>query len=180
MVELNIKRSYPLLEGIRRLINKDTTGLTGLTGRYIIKSFDVDSGGWLDYFIVTLNRSDVKLKVRFDEDDFEWSPQQLYDDGRIQPDETGLYLSKYDPATPRYTIIFSPRDMLGLKNELVLETFLTGETEYNITQYRIQLYEVTDRHQFLESLKNIGETLPGRRVGQTGEFKEQLKDRFGR
>lgn len=146
---INIKRAYPVLDGIKTLTLK-AVNYNSLSGRQFPITIK-DYPGWLDVLIISFNRSDVDLRLRRDESEWEYSPADLYNDGRSQPDGTGFWLSEYDDKNDRYTIIFSKPDMLGFRDKLEVETYCSAT--YNIKEYRAELYQIFDIQKFKESVK---------------------------
>lgn len=151
---MKIQPFYAFLDGIKRKLKHATSAIIGLTSRKVIEKYEYQDGGLCEFVMITVNNPDVQIKLRFDEDHWEWTPQQLQDYGLTEPNPYGLWLGQYDNVNDYYTVMFVPENMLSFSKELILETFY-ALSSYNIVQYEIIVYEIINQGEFLSSIQDL-------------------------
>lgn len=155
---MDINTFYSFLEGIKRKVKHATSQISDLRNRKVIEKFEYPEGGLCELIMITVNNPNVQVKLRFDEDSWEWTPQQLQDYGLTEPNPYGVWLGQYDNANDYYTVMFVPQNLLSFKDGLFLETFYAPRA-YNVIQYETIVYEVINQESFLTSVKRMGKIL---------------------
>ena len=165
---MKIQPYYAFLEGIQRKIKHATSAILALTNRKVVAKFEYEEGGLCELIMITVNHPDIQVKLRFDEDSWEWTPQQLQNYGLTEPNPYGVWLGQYDNANDYYTIMFVPQNLLSFKSGLFLETFY-ATAAYNVVQYETIVYEVINQDAFLTSLKSLSAQTVAREITQSRE-----------
>ena len=165
---MKIQPYYAFLEGIQRKIKHATSAILALRNRKVIEKFEYPEGGLCELIMITVNNPDVQVKLRFDEDSWEWTPQQLQDYGLDEPNPYGVWLGQYDNTLDYYTIMFVPQNLLSFKSGLYLETFYAA-ANYDVVQYETIVYEVINQDAFLTSLQNLNVQTAARQITQSRE-----------
>ncbi len=159
MTNSNIRMTFHSTEGIKKKVAK--TGLISnlpIIKKYTIKDFKDDSG-WIDYYYFSFNKKDVKLKMMYNNTDWEYTPKEMYDLGMTEPSNYGLYLDKYDVTNNLYTIRFDPAVPMSFRDGLKFEYIKTSVGVFNIIKYRIECFVFYSSTAYVESILEPLKTL---------------------
>ncbi|HUT81382.1 MAG TPA: hypothetical protein VMZ29_09290 [Candidatus Bathyarchaeia archaeon] len=153
---MNLATFYPFLKGIRRITKNIETnqGTPSQQAKYIYEKFYFIKGGFLEYLAVNFDRSDVNLKIRFDEFEIpERNADECNDFGFTTNDTNQIFCNQYDDRNANYFLVYQPDNPLAFEKELVIE--MQCDSIYIIQNYEMVIYEILNEKQFWDSYRSL-------------------------
>jgi len=151
VVLLDVRAYLNLIKGVSYYLRKDTNLTIDNGNRYEIYNIQA-KGGWIDNIIIQFNRKDVKLRIRWDGNELECTPETLWNEGRIQQNDTGLYCSQYSVADSRFVIIYNPPHKHPFSQNLIIDTRESNGNQYTIDKYWVEVLVIDNKQSLIRSL----------------------------